>query len=63
LQTSQATPADDDSSEEETSDEEEEHEGGAAGGSGHGHSHFVEALNDENPKQDVSTATTSTEKA
>ncbi|GAA6009327.1 hypothetical protein JCM11491_004274 [Sporobolomyces phaffii] len=64
-ETSHATAAEDDSSEEEASDEDDdEHEGGAAGGSGHGHSHFVEALNDENPKQDVSTATTtSTEKA
>ncbi|GAA5909742.1 SLM1 family PH domain-containing protein [Sporobolomyces salmoneus] len=58
-ETLHATAAEDDeSSEEETSDEEEEQ---AAGGSGHGHSHFVEALNDENPKQEVSTA--STEKA
>ncbi|GAA5993828.1 hypothetical protein JCM5350_006510 [Sporobolomyces pararoseus] len=58
-ETAQANAAeDDDSSEEETSDEEEE---GAAGESGHGHSHFVEALNDENPKQEV--PTTSTEKA
>ncbi|GAA5831552.1 hypothetical protein JCM3766R1_001801 [Sporobolomyces carnicolor] len=59
-ETTDATAAeDDDSSEEETSDEEDEHADGPAG---HGHSHFVEALNDENPKQEMTT-TTSTEKA
>lgn len=57
-ETAQANAAEDDeTSEEETSDEEEE----VTHGSGHGHSHFVEALNDENPKQEVPSA--STEKA
>ncbi|GAA5868888.1 hypothetical protein JCM16303_000294 [Sporobolomyces ruberrimus] len=63
-ETAQATRAEDESSKEETSDEEDDNEGETTGGSAQGHSHFVEALNDETPSKETSTSSTAvTEKA